>query len=333
MRLTFSPHRRRAPACSTAFAAAFMLAAISAAAQSYPSGPVKIVVPFAAGGAADVLARGVAAKLSELWGQQVYVENKGGANTQIGAAEVAKAPKDGHTLMMTSEGTFVMNPLMFSKLSYNAEKDFAPITPFIALKQVLMVNNSMPTKTVKDLIKLAKDKPGTITFGTNGLGSSSHLAAEMLKVQAGIDLVAAHYKGSGPALNDLLGGHIQMMFAAAGPAMELHNAGKIRILATGSKTLVKGLDVPTVAESGGLPDFDGTSWFGLFTPAGTPKPVIDKIYADVKKVFEDPVFEEKFLGPNKFEPMLMSPDEFAASINAGRARWSKVIIAAGLQAK
>jgi tripartite-type tricarboxylate transporter receptor subunit TctC len=218
-----------------------------------------------------------------------------------------------------------MNPLMYSKLSYDAEKDFAPITPLIALKQVLMVSKDVTAKSVKDLIEQAKAKPDSLTYGTTGAGSSSHLNAEMLQSQAGIRLIATHYKGSGPAMNDLLGGHIQMMFAAAGPAVELHEAGKLRILATGSKTPVKGLDVPTVAESGGLPEFDGTSWFGLFAPAGTPKPVIDKIYADVKTIFGDPSFGEKFLKPNRFEAMIMSPSEFTTSINDGRARWGKVI--------
>ncbi|MCC6889898.1 MAG: tripartite tricarboxylate transporter substrate binding protein [Hyphomicrobiales bacterium] len=323
---------------SRRFIAAALVAALAlfhannAGAQAYPTGPVRIVVPFAAGGAADLLARGVAARLGELWGQSVYVENRGGANTQIGAASVAKAPRNGYTLMLTSEGTFVMNPLMVKQLSYDAEKDFAPITPLIALKQVLIVNNSVTAKTVKELIAQAKARPSSFTYGTTGVGSSSHLAAEMLQSMAGIKLVAAHYKGAGPAMNDLLGGHIQMMFAAASSAVELQEAGKVRILATGSRTLVKGLDVPTVAESGDLPGFDGTSWFGLFAPAGTPRPIIDKIYADVRSIFADPVFEEKFLRPQKFEALLMSPDEFAASINDGRARWGKVIKDAGLSA-
>ena len=314
-----------------AAACLWLTQATAASAQSFPNGPVRLIVPFAAGGNADVLARGVATALAELWGQQVYVDNKGGANTQIGAAEVAKAPKDGHTLMMTSEGTFVMNPFLFSKLSYDPANDFTPITALVALKQVLMVNNSVAANSVKELIALAKGKPGALTYGTTGAGSSSHLNAEMLQNMAGIKLVAVHYRGSGPAMNDLLGGHIQMMFAGAGIAIEQHQAGKLRILATGSKTPVEGLPwIPTIAESG-LPGFDGTSWFGLFAPSGTPKPIIDKINADVKRIFDNATFQERFLKVNKLESMITSPEEFAASIDDGRARWGKVIRDANLK--
>jgi tripartite-type tricarboxylate transporter receptor subunit TctC len=314
-----------------AAASLWLTQATAASAQSFPNGPVRLIVPFAAGGNADVLARGVAAALAELWGQQVYVDNKGGANTQIGAAEVAKAPKDGHTLMLTSEGTFVMNPFLFSKLSYDPASDFTPITALVALKQVLMVNNSIAANSVKELIALAKGKPGALTYGTTGAGSSSHLNAEMLQNMAGIKLVAVHYRGSGPAMNDLLGGHIQMMFAGAGIAIEQHQAGKLRILATGSKTAVEGLPwIPTIAESG-LPGFDGTSWFGLFAPPGTPKPIIDKINADLKRIFDNATFQERFLKVNKLESMITSPEEFAASIDDGRARWGKVIRDANLK--
>jgi tripartite-type tricarboxylate transporter receptor subunit TctC len=314
-----------------AAASLWLTQATAASAQSFPNGPVRLIVPFAAGGNADVLARGVATALAELWGQQVYVDNKGGANTQIGAAEVAKAPKDGHTLMLTSEGTFVMNPFLFSKLSYDPANDFTPITALVALKQVLMVNNSVAANSVKELITLAKGKPGALTYGTTGAGSSSHLNAEMLQNMAGIKLVAVHYRGSGPAMNDLLGGHIQMMFAGAGIAIEQHQAGKLRILATGSKTPVEGLPwIPTIAESG-LPGFDGTSWFGLFAPSGTPKPIIDKINADVKRIFDNATFQERFLTVNKLESMITSPEEFAASIDDGRARWGKVIRDANLK--
>jgi tripartite-type tricarboxylate transporter receptor subunit TctC len=334
MRLEFGRGNRRQACAYVALVAAglWLTEPVAVRAQTFPSGTVRVIVPFAAGGNADVLARGLAAGLTELWGQQVYVENKGGANTQIGATEVAKAPKDGHTLMVTSEGTFVMNPFLFSKLSYDPAKDFAPITALVALKQVLMVNNSVTANNVKELITLAKSKPDGLTYGTTGAGSSSHLNAEMLQDMAGIKLVAVHYKGSGPAMNDLLGGHIQMMFAGVGIAIEQHQAGKLRILATGSKTPVEGLSqIPTIADSGGLAGFDGTSWFGLFAPSGTPKPIIDKINADVRKIFDDAAFQERFLKVNKLESMITSAEEFAASIDDGRARWGKVIRDANLK--
>lgn len=311
-----------------------LLAAVltaSAQAQNYPNRPVRVIVPFAPGGNADVLARGVAARLTELWGQQVVVENKSGANTQVGAEFVARAPADGHTLMVTSEGTFVMNPSLFKKLSYDPEKDFAPIARLVDLKQALVINPALPINSIKDLIALAKQKPGELSYGTNGSGSSSHLNMEMLQSMAGVKLTAVHYRGAGQALIDVSAGHIPMMFVGAGVVLEQHKAGKLRVLAGGSITRIAEMpEIPTIAESG-LPGFDGTSWFGVFAPRATPPEVVRKVYADIRKIFDERDFQEKFLKPNLLEANITSPDETAKVIAEGKEKWGKVIRDAGLQ--
>jgi tripartite-type tricarboxylate transporter receptor subunit TctC len=302
-----------------------------ASAQSYPGKPVRLVVPFAAGGSADVAARGLAQWLSELWGQQVVIENKPGANTQIGAEYVAKSAPDGYTLFMGSEGTFVMNPHLYGKLPYDPVKDFVPITALVAINQVLVVNPSVPAQTFSDLIAYAKKNPGALTYGTTGFGSASHLNMELLDSMAGIKSVAVHYKGSGPALADVIAGHIQMTFVTAGLVYEPVKAGLVRLLAAGSASRLPDLpDTPTVAESG-LPGFDGASWFGLFAPSGTSKELVTKINADVKKVFANPAFQRQFLTPNLLEAKISSPEEFAASIDAGAQKWGKIISDANLR--
>ena len=299
--------------------------------QTYPSKPVRIVVTFAAGGTTDVLARGVARQLSEIWGQQVVVENRAGANTQIGAEHVAKSAPDGHTLMVTSEGTFVMNPSLYEKLPYDAAKDFIPITTLVELKQVLIVSAKVPVNSIADLIELARKQPGKLTYGTTGLGSSSHLNMEMLQSMAKVKLTAVHYRGASQALIDMHGGHIDMVFAASGIVADQYRAGKLKILAVSSRTRVAGLpDLPTIAEAG-LPGFDGTSWFGLFAPRGTPPEIVAKVHGDVRKSFENAAFRKGFLEPNMLEPNIIAPDVFARSINDGRERWSRIIREAGLK--
>jgi tripartite-type tricarboxylate transporter receptor subunit TctC len=300
-------------------------------AQSYPSKPVRIICTFAAGGTTDVLSRGVARQLSEIWGQQVVVENRAGANTQIGAEHVAKSPGDGYTLMVTSEGTFVMNPSLYDKLPYDAARDFIPITTLVELKQVLIVSPKVAANNIQELIALARKEPGKLTYGTTGLGSSSHLNMEMLQNMAQVKLTAVHYRGASQALVDMHGGHIDMVFAASGIVADQYRAGKLKILAVSSRTRVAGLpELPTIAEAG-LPGFDGTSWFGLFAPRGTPADVIKKIHTDVAKSFENEAFRKGFLEPNMLEPNIIAPDVFASSINDGRERWARIIRAAGLK--
>jgi tripartite-type tricarboxylate transporter receptor subunit TctC len=303
---------------------------VAAEPASYPNRPVRVVVTFAPGGNADVLARGVAARLTELWGQQAFVENKSGANTQVGAEFVARSPADGYTLMVTSEGTFVMNPSLFKKLAYDPENDFVPIARLVDLKQALVVNPSLPVKSVADVIALAKQKPGQFTYGTNGSGSSSHLNMEMLQSMAGVKLTPVHYRGAGQAHTDLIAGRIQMMFVGAGVVAEHHRAGTLKVLAAGSMTRIAEMpEIPTIAESG-LAGFDGTSWFGLFAPRATPPEIVRKIHADVRRVFDDKEFQEKFLKPNLIEANVSAPEQTAAIIAEGKVKWGKVIRDANL---
>jgi tripartite-type tricarboxylate transporter receptor subunit TctC len=327
--------RTRRRACALG---ALTLAAIAAfsptslRAQTYPNRPVHLIVPFAAGGSADVVARGLAQGLGEAWGHQVVVENKPGANTQIAAEFVAKSAPDGYTLLLGSEGTFVMNPFLYGKLPYDPNKDFAPITALVAINQVLAVNPSVPVHTIGELVALAKRNPATLSYGTTGFGSASHLNMEQLDRMAGIKTVAVHYRGSGPALADVIAGHVPLTFASIGLVYEPMKAGLVRLVAVVSPTRFSELpDVPTIAESG-LPGFDGTSWFGLFAPAGTAREIVARINADVQKVFGDPAFRERFLRPNVLEPRVTSPDEFAAAISSGAAKWGAIIRGANLKA-
>lgn len=309
------------------------LAGHATPAEAFPDKPVRIVVPFGAGGAADVLARGLGQGLSDIWKQQVVVENRPGANTQIAAEHVARSDADGYTLFVTSEGTFVMNPLLYDKLSYDPDKDFAPITGLVALNQVLVTHPSLPAKSVKALIEYAKAKPDALTYGTTGNGSASHLNMELLKLMAGVNLVPVHYRGASPALIDLMADRIQAIFLSVGLVWDHAQQGKLRILAVGGEDRLKALpQIPTIAETG-LPGFDGSSWFGLFAPAGTPDKLIEQINADVRTVFSQPEFQKKFVEPNYLLPIVATPVSFAETIKAGTDKWGKVIRQGKLKAK
>lgn len=325
---------RGARTAAAALTLAVLLAISWAApALAYPDKPVRIVVPFGAGGAADVLARGLGQGLSTIWGQQVVIENRPGANTQIAAEHVARSAADGYTLFVSSEGTFVMNPYLYSTLSYDPEKDFAPITGLVALNQVLVVNPTLPVANVKELIAQAKTKPESLTFGTPGNGSASHLNMEMMQLMAGFKLVPVHYRGAVQAITDLIGDRIQMIFLSVGLVWEHANTGKLRVIATGGQERLKALpQIPTISESG-LPGFDGSSWFGLFAPAGTPAKLIEKINADVRTVFSDAAFQKKFVEPNYLLPIVTSPESFAQAIKDGADKWGKVIRDAKLKVK
>jgi tripartite-type tricarboxylate transporter receptor subunit TctC len=306
--------------CSLGFPAA-------AVAQGYPARPVTIVVTAAAGGLTDIVARGVGERLSEMWGKAVVIENKGGAGHNIGAAAVAKANPDGYTLMASESGTFVTNPYLYAKgtLPYDAETDFAPLSGLASYTQAIITHPSLPAHNVADLIALAKNAPGTISFGTAGIGSAPHMNIELLENMAGIKLVPVHYRGAAPALTDLLGGHIQLMSVSLTLSLEPARAGRINMLGVGSRErLPQAPEVPTVAESG-LPGYEGVSWIGLFATAGTPADIIRKINADVQHVLADPAFRARFLTPQTLDPMTGSADAFAAQIKAESQKWSKVI--------
>jgi tripartite-type tricarboxylate transporter receptor subunit TctC len=308
-----------------ALATGLVLAAAGASAQTYPARPITIVVPASPGGVTDMLGRILAKRLTEKWGQQAIVENKPGANNQIAAEYVTKAAPDGYTLFVGPETTFVVNPSIYAKLNYDPVKDFTPITGLITINQALLVNPALPVNSVKELIELARAKPGELNYGTFGIGSSGHLNMELFESEARIKLTPVHYKGATPALTDVMAGHIQLMFISVGSAVPQWKAGKVRILAVGARKRLEGLpDVPTVAE-GGLPGFEAVSWFGLYGPAGMPADVVAKINAEVRGLFADPEVRKTFLAPQFFEPLVDTPAELASFLDAEAKKWGKVI--------
>ena len=311
--------------------ALILLAALAGAspaqAQSYPTRTITLTVTAAAGGVTDVVARALGQRLSEAWGQQVVIENKGGAAHVVGAQSVAKATPDGYSLLVAEAGTFVINPTLYGKgkLPYDEEKDFIPVTGIVRINQALLGHPSLPANNVRELIALAKMKPGELTYGTAGIGSAPHMNMVLFESMAGVKLQAVHYRGAAPALTDVIAGHVNLMSVSVSLALPPFRAGQIKIFGIGaSKQLAPAADIPTVAESG-LPGYEASTWFGLFATAGTPRDIVDKINAEVVKLLADPQFREKFLAPQMFEPMPSSPEAFADYIKAQTNKWAKVI--------
>ena len=304
----------------------------SAAAQSYPSKPVHIVVPFAPGGITDILARALAQRLTESLGQQVVVENKPGATGQVGAEAVAKAAPDGYTLLVAADATFVTNPHFYSRLVFDALNDFAPITALGISPQALIVNPALPVRTLDDLIALARKQPGEINYGTFGIGSSGHLNIVLLGEMTGTRFTPVHYRGAAPAITDVIGGHIQLMIVSIGLIAQPWQSGQLRVLGFGSPArLPQYPDVPTLAESG-LPGYEaGSSWYGLAAPKGTPADIINLINAQTRRIFDEPSFREQFLAPNFIFSIVSPPDVFAERIRAESTKWGKLIRDTGLK--
>ena len=316
--------KRLGLAAIAAISVLFGLAA-PAPAQTYPNKPIHIVVPFAAGGITDILARALAQRLTEVLGQQVVIDNKPGANSQIGTEFVAKAAPDGYTLLVSADTTFVMNPHLYSRLGYDPVADFVPISGLGISPQALTVHPSVPAQTVAELIELAKKKPGEINYGTFGSGSSGHLNIELLQTLTGTKFTPVHYRGAAPAITDLTGGHIQMMIVSIGLVNQGWQAGRLKVLGFGSAArLPQYPEVPTIAESG-LPGFEAASWYGLFAPKGTPRPIVDKLSAETQRIFADPAFREKFLAPSFIYSIAGPPEGFAERIRTDLAKWGKVI--------
>ncbi len=304
---------------------------VAAHAQSFPTRPVSIIVPSAAGGAADAIARTLALHLGKAWNQQVIVENKTGGNTQIAAEFVAKAAPDGHTLLLGPDVTFTVNPHLYRKLSYDPVKDFEPITGLTVLHQSLITHPSLAPNSVQELLALAKAKPGALNYGTFGAGSAGHLNMEALQAQAGVRLTAVHYRGAAPAMTDVIAGHIQLMFVSFGSALSSWKTGKLKMLAVGSPKRLDGYpDMPIVAE-GGLPGFEAKSWFGLFATGGTPAAMVTKINADVRAILESAVLRDGFLAKQFMQPITSTPAVYAELIRSDSRRWAKVIADAKLK--
>ena len=318
-------NRRVVVGLAAASCALALCTSLPAAAQdAWPTKPVRIVVPFAAGGTTDVVARAVAKDLGEMWGQPVVVENRGGAGGNIGADAVAKSAPDGYTLLMTSGSIFTVNPYMYAKMPFDAKKDFIPVTNVASGPQLVVVNPSVPAKTLKEFIAYAKKQPGKLNFGSAGIGSQVHMAAESFLDAAGIDLAHIPYKGEGPSYTDLVSGAIQLMVGNIAAAAPFVNNGRLRALAVTSSTRSPLLpNVPTVAESG-LPGFENTGWFGFMLPAGTPQPIVDKVYRDTVKVLQNTEMKAR-LFVQGMTPVGNSPADFAKAIDKESAHWAKVV--------
>ncbi len=306
----------------------FLLATTTANAQTYPSRAVRVVVPFPPGGT-DFIGRVVCQKLNEAWGQPVVVENRPGGTTVIGTDIVAKAPPDGYTLLVTPV-PFAIVPSISPKLPYDPLKDFEPIALFNITPLVFVVNPVVPARSIKDLIALARAKPGLLNFATSGVGSSNHLAGELFNVMAGVKIVHVPYKGSAPAMIDLVGGHVDLAVTTLTSAVPLIKAGKLRPLAvTSLQRSPQYADIPTMDESG-LKGFQAVAWNGLSAPARTPKDIVNRINADVAKALQSPDVIEKFRNEGA-QPVSMSPAEFAAFIRDELAKWNKVVTFAKIE--
>jgi tripartite-type tricarboxylate transporter receptor subunit TctC len=289
----------------------------------FPTKPVRVIVPFSPGGATDIVARVVAQKLSDLWGQQVVVDNRAGASGNIGGELAAKSAPDGYTLFMTSGSIVTANQHLFRKMPFSPEKDLAAVTNVASGPQIIVVHPSFPTKTLKDFITLAKSKPHVLTYGSAGVGTQTHLAAENFLYAAGIDLIHIPYKGEAPAVIDLMGGQIFMVTPNLSAAIAFVQQGKLHALAVTSKQRSKQLpNVPSASET--LPGFENLGWFGFMVPAATPKPLIDKIYQDTAKVLQAPDIRTRFeqLG---MAPVGNAPADFAKAITEESAHWAKII--------
>jgi tripartite-type tricarboxylate transporter receptor subunit TctC len=305
--------------------AAALVIAGSAAAQSFPSRPVKIVVSYPAGGVVDVLARPLATGLQQAWGHPVIVENRPGANAIIGTDYVAKQPGDGHTLLFANDPSLSSNQYLYSKLPYDPVKDFVPIVSVASTTLILTTNSSVPASNLAELLALARQKPGELSYGSFGPGSVTHLDTEALATAAGIKLLHIPYKGTADVVQALAAGQISMALGAIGPVVPHIRAGKMKAIAVASmerQPLVP--EVPTFNEAG-IPNFEARSWFALAAPAGTPRAVVERIAADVRKVVAQPEYRKRFVLDQGLEPFELGPDQFAEFLAKDRAKYAQRI--------
>jgi len=301
------------------------------AAAGFPRKPVRMIVPFPPGGGTDILARPIAQKLTERWGQQVIVDNRSGAGGTLGTDLAAKSPPDGYSFILGTNGTHGINQSLYRSLPYNTLKDFTPITMVAIAPNILVVHPSVPAKSVKDLIALAKAKPGQLNYASPGNGTPPHLAAEIFKGMTVVNITHIPYKGAGPAVVDLIGGQVQVMFANAPVVLPHIKAGKLRALGTTSaKRLSVLADFPTIAESG-VPGYEADTWYGMFAPSGMPPALLNKINADLVKVLTLPEIKELFASQGA-EVTVNTPEQFAKIVRAEVEKWAKVIKQTGIHA-
>jgi len=312
-------------------ALAFILClALDAAAQTYPAKPIRLIVPFPPGGSADILARAIGQKAGDGLGQSLIVENRPGAGTAIGAEALAKSPPDGYAIMIGTVSSHAINPALNPKLPFDPVRDFTPVSLVASIPFAMVVHPSVPAKTVQEFVALARAKPGTLNYSSAGSGTSNHLAGELLRSMTGIDIVHIPYKGSAPALNDLIAGQVSMMFDLVLTAAPHVKSGAVRGLAVAGAQRSSVLpELPTVAESG-IPGYEVSAWFGIFAPAGVPQPVVQRLNAEFVKALQQPDLRER-LATQGADPLTSTPAEFSAYLRAEIDKWAKVVKAAGMK--
>jgi tripartite-type tricarboxylate transporter receptor subunit TctC len=316
------------PVARAAALIAGLLVAGIAQAQDYPTRSVTLVVPYAAGGGNDVMARIVAEKMSRTLGQQIVIENRGGAGGSIATRQVAKAAPDGYTLGLGGTGTLAINPTLYHNVGYDPRKDFAPVGLIATSALVVLVNPQVAARSIPDLIALAKREPGKLTYASAGVGSGIHLGAELFATMAGVKLTHVPYKGSSPALTDLIGGHVSIYFSSLPPAIALVKDGKVRALAvTGSRRSDIFPDLPTVAEAA-LPGYEAVLHYGIVAPAGTPRPIIDKLNAALQAALAEGDVRERIVSDGA-EPLAGTPEDYAADIDREETKWSAIVKLSG----
>jgi tripartite-type tricarboxylate transporter receptor subunit TctC len=307
--------------------AALFASTTAAIAQNYPSRPVRFVVPYAPGGSTDTLARSMGLKLSELLGQQVVVDNRPGANGDIGMTIVARAPADGYSIVLGYIANLGIGPSLYDKMPYDPIKDFASITQVAGASNIFVTHPSLPAKNFKEFIAYTKANPKKVSFATAGVASVGHLTGELLNDMAGIDMLHIPYKGSGQAITDLIGGHIKVMISGMASTLPHVRSGKLNgIVTTGIKRTPATQDIPTIAET--YPGFESSSWFGVLAPAGTAKPIVTRLNADIHKALQDPAVVKRLEGVG-FEITYGTPEQFTAYIKSEIKKWAKVVKASG----
>ncbi|MBD8544620.1 tripartite tricarboxylate transporter substrate binding protein [Oxalobacteraceae sp. CFBP 8755] len=332
MSRTFLSTRRTLTLAAASALGLLALTPMAAQAQAFPTKAITIIVPFSAGGTTDILARVLGQFISKDLGQPVIIDNRAGAGGNIGTQLVARAAPDGYTILMGTVGTHAINQSLYPKLAFDPIKDFAPLTRVALVPNLLVANPAQPFKTVKELMAYAKANPGKVTFGSSGSGTSIHLSGELFKQMAGVDIQHVAYKGSAPAVNDLLGNHIAIMFDNMPSAISHVKAGKLRPLAVTTAQRSPALpDVPTIAEAG-VPGYEATSWFGLLAPAKTPAPVVARLNTSILKALADPDVKKKLLEQGA-EPAGETPAQFAAFIASETVKWGKIVKQSGATAQ
>ena len=302
----------------------------AARAQDYPNRPVTIIVPFAPGGSADIVARMFGQKLTERLGKSVVVENRAGAGTVVGASAAARAAPDGYTLLMGGSSALAYNVTLHKKLPYDPAKDFVPLAHVAAIPFVLVVQPTLPVRSLPDLIKLAKDRPGHLAFGTSGTGSPAHLCAEYLRGMTGIDITYIPYKGSAPALTDFIAGHVPVMFVDLPPALPLIREGKMRALGvTSTATVAAAPEIPPLAQAG-VPGYDAGGWLMFVAPANTPREIVSKLHAELKAIAALPEIQQRFAGMGLIPIDTPAVERLQTYVNSEIARWGQIIQQAGI---